>query len=151
MAGTWETWACANFRLLLLPAVLLLLATLVWADDTPNYGWLQRLVNPALSSPKKLPAPADDDDADEAIPPRKTVKVVSRQTPPVPRNPVDVRVQAQAAYHRRVAACVRLREIADETNDEALRQKVERLEERIWNVYSRQTGNVRAKVGGKGS
>ena len=128
--------------------MLLLLATLAWADDTPNYGWLQRLVNPTLSSSKKLPAPADDD-AGEAFPPKKTVKVnfqVNFKSPAV-----DVRAQAQAAYHRRVAVCVRLREIADETNDELLRQKVERLEERIWNVYSRQTGNVSAKVGGKGS
>jgi hypothetical protein len=43
------------------------------------------------------------------------------------------------AYLRRLSVCDRLREIAQETGNEALRAEAERLEEMAWNVYEQKT------------
>lgn len=43
--------------------------------------------------------------------------------------------KAEADWKRRVDVCIKLRGIADETGDDELRKKVEKLEERAWDVY----------------
>jgi hypothetical protein len=43
--------------------------------------------------------------------------------------------QAKSAWERRVKACLALREIADNLNDEDLRRKADELDRRAWEVY----------------
>ncbi len=48
-----------------------------------------------------------------------------------------MQARAKNAYWRRLAACDRLREIAVQTHDAALEQKVERLNQQVFEAYLR--------------
>jgi len=148
----------AKLRMLLLPATLLLLATLVWADDPPSSSWFPNWFGNGKTA-KKTTAPADDwpEEPDDA-PAKKDAKGAPPKAGPAAywyrfvgagekADKVQVtRAQAQAAYLRRTAVCLKLREIADATNDDALRQMVEQLETRIWQLYSRRTADVKVAM-----
>jgi hypothetical protein len=49
----------------------------------------------------------------------------------------EQQTRAKNAYWRRLAACDRLREIAVQTHDAALEQKVERLNQQVFEAYLR--------------
>jgi hypothetical protein len=71
--------------------------------------------------------------------------------PPAP-NPLDLaaaeREREEKAYLRRLNVCLKLNEIAEANKDEALAREVQRLEERIWSVYSERAGRLTAGAAG---
>jgi hypothetical protein len=54
------------------------------------------------------------------------------------------RDQEEHALFRRQKVCIRLREIADRTNDDELRRKAEQLDQRAWELYVQRTGQSSA-------
>jgi hypothetical protein len=54
-------------------------------------------------------------------------------------NPVNLRAQAEAAYHRRLAVVDKLKAIALATHDEDLERKASQLEQRTWDNYLKHT------------
>lgn len=58
---------------------------------------------------------------------------------PAPESAGAVRARELAALQRRQAVCLKLKEIAIQTNDEALMQKAERLDQLAWRVYEQRT------------
>ena len=106
--------------------VLAMLAGASWgthvrADDGPAGGsWLGRWLSFGKQSNQKT--------VDEAPVPV-----------PLPRPALSQQAQAEAAFHRRSEVCLKLRRIAIDTNDTALQLEVERLEQEIWQHFSRQT------------
>src|SRR5438477_702069 len=57
--------------------------------------------------------------------------------PAVAQRTAELQARAKNAYWRRLAACDRLREIAVQTHDAALEQKVERLNQQVFEAYLR--------------
>jgi hypothetical protein len=129
----------ANIRMLLLPAVLLLLATLAWADDAPTGGgWFGRWFAPSNTTTKKTPDRNDGDSGPIASLPTKAADDAGPSASP--------RARAEAAYHRRDAVCLKLRNVANAANDAALLEKVEQLEARNWELYCRRTATPKVAV-----
>jgi hypothetical protein len=90
------------------------------ASAQESGNWFTRLLSPAEKvDPDKL---ADKADAPK-IPPA------------VNRTALKAAKKAKADWERRVDVCDKLRRIAEETEDEDLRRKVDRLEQRAWDIY----------------
>ncbi len=70
---------------------------------------------------------------------------------PVKDNKADVeaarRLRAELEWKRRAEVCQKLRQIAFETHDDELDRFAERLDQRAWDTYVRQTG---VSAGGSG-
>jgi len=87
-------------------------------------------------------------------PPREPDREVARKLEPAPAapSPLDVaaaeRDREEKAYLRRLNVCLKLNEIAEANKDEVLAREVQRLEERIWSVYSERTGRLTAGAAG---
>jgi hypothetical protein len=62
-------------------------------------------------------------------------------------DPAVRRAREEAKYMRRSEVCVKLKAIADENNDSALRQKAEQMDERAWNVYLERTKHLTSSRG----
>ena len=109
------------------------------ADKPPEKSWLGRLVGGTDPKPAGPPTFAD-----------------TPARPPTPVGPLDPTVLAdalkdeQAAWVRRLDVCLRLRELAAETNDEALSQQAEELERRATELYHARTARLGVK-GPRGS
>jgi len=54
------------------------------------------------------------------------------------------RDREEKAYLRRLGVCLKLYEIAEQTNDEELQRKAHELEQRIWAVYAQRTSHLPA-------
>src|SRR5262245_7791352 len=57
-----------------------------------------------------------------------------------------LRLRAELDWKRRAEICQKLRQIAYETNDDELDRFAERLDQRAWDVYIRQTGAAGANL-----
>jgi hypothetical protein len=90
------------------------------ASAQESSTWLPRVFAPV--TPKADPAKADKDDAPKA-------------TASVDRIALRAAKKAKADLDRRNEVCLKLRGIAVESGDDALLQKVEKLEKRAWEVY----------------
>jgi hypothetical protein len=55
---------------------------------------------------------------------------------------VAVRAREKLAWERRQLVCDKLRQIAEQTNDDELLRKVEQLHHRIWAVYEQHTASL---------
>jgi hypothetical protein len=110
---------------------LLLLATaggLAAADAEPGKGsWLQRL----QPWPKQVPEAQKDSQG-------------KAHTEVTPHSDASRRLRAELAWKRRAEVCQKLREIAVQTSDAELERFADRLDQRAWDVYLRQSGPVPA-------
>lgn len=77
---------------------------------------------------------------------KKAAPAPGKAAPPPPAEPglpADVKAAAlrdeQDAYERRMAVCLKLREIADQRNDEALHRQVDDLERQAGALYNART------------
>lgn len=112
------------------------------ASARPQDGW-----NPAITRlfglGDKKPAPKPDKDKE----PDK------KRDAPAPRPSAQAEAAAnlrrleEAKLHRRQDVCLRLREIARETNDDDLERRAIQLDQRAWEVYLERT----ARLGGEPS
>jgi hypothetical protein len=67
-----------------------------------------------------------------------------KSPPPVVESLATKRDREEKALNRRNAVCLRLREIAVQTNDMALYNQVDDLEQQAWKIYQQRTGVVPA-------
>jgi hypothetical protein len=59
-----------------------------------------------------------------------------------------LRAREEAEYQRRCEVCDKLRDIAEQTDDDALRQQAEQLDQRAWQVYLRRTKHLASSHAG---
>jgi hypothetical protein len=103
---------CAAAMLTL--AVGLVVVGLASAEDAPSANWLTNLfARPAAK------APAPDAANTDALKPLAAYR----------------RKQLKADLDRRQEVCLRLREIAHETNDDELMRRADQLDQRAWDTY----------------
>lgn len=76
----------------------------------------------------------------------ETKDAPAKQTAPDVESAGAVRARELVTLQRRQAVCLRLKEIAVQTNDEALMQKAEQLEQRAWQVYEQRTASTQAQT-----
>jgi hypothetical protein len=57
------------------------------------------------------------------------------------------RARDEADLLRRQGVCLKLRTIADQTNNDDLRRKADQLDEQAWNLYLRRTGDLAGGAG----
>jgi hypothetical protein len=85
-------------------------------------------------------------EADKPKPQEK--KAEAEESRPLAKPPSAVegaavqRKREEAKYFRRSAVCLKLKEIAEETDDHELRRRAEQLEQRAWAVYIERTRNL---------
>lgn len=91
-------------------------------------SWLNGWIRGLKSSDEKTPATAARKDT-------KPAREEKLSGPPLEERMARERARAQADYLRQLEACVRLKEIAEETKDERLRHKADTLEERCQAQY----------------
>jgi len=72
-------------------------------------------------------------------PPPKPDKDAKKEDKPVVDESANSLDKEQKAFLRRLAVCDELRKIAQATNDEALFEKADKLNERIWALYKERT------------
>jgi hypothetical protein len=65
---------------------------------------------------------------------------------PEPESAAAVRGRELAILQRRQAVCLKLKEIAIQTNDEALAQKADELDQLAWRVYEKRTRSASVSV-----
>jgi hypothetical protein len=100
-------------------------------------NWLTRWFVPSAKTPQKASPPKD-------IKKIKDEKDSLAQEP-APTNGATasaLRSREEAKYLRRSEACDKLKEIADLTNDAALRKRAEELDARAWDVYNQRTAQL---------
>lgn len=103
--------------------------------DTGQRVWSSHLFRhtpprPPRKPPKKKDAPA----AAEKPAPK----------PPPEEEPAAVRAREEAAYLRRMAVCLKLKEIAEEKGDAELARMADELDERARTVYFQRTADLPA-------
>lgn len=115
-------------RRLLAALTLLLGLSLVGgvdAEPTVKKGnWFTRLFS--KQAPKKEAEPSAED--------------LKRLQEASAANVANLRAQAEAAFHRRVAVCDKLQGIAAANNDDDLKRKADSLNQFAWKLYMQQTG-----------
>jgi hypothetical protein len=80
--------------------------------------------------------------ADQEKPDKAARPVPASRPAPLVDERSAVISREQAAWQRRMAVCLELRQIAQDTNDNYLLSQVEQLEERAWATYARRISNV---------
>jgi hypothetical protein len=91
------------------------------ASAQESSSWLPRWLAPAT---------------EKADPEKGADKVnAPKATPPVNRSAVRAAKKAKADWERRIEVIDKLRRVADDTDDADLRSKVDRLEQRAWDLY----------------
>jgi hypothetical protein len=84
-----------------------------------------------------------------AAPSAKKQAAAEAAPPPVrlkDNDPLAIQAREERALWRRLDVCLDLREIADKKNDDALRERVDQLEQKAWEVYHQRTGTVGART-----
>jgi hypothetical protein len=106
------------------------------ASARPPDGW-----NPAITwffgLGAKKPAPKPDKEKDKE--PEKKRDAPAPRPSPQAEAAANLRRLEEAKLHRRQDVCLRLREIARETNDDALERKALELDHLAWEVYLERT------------
>jgi hypothetical protein len=82
---------------------------------------------------------------EEPAVPKKIVPAENLPPQPAANTAATVQAREEAAYLRRMQVCDDLLEVADRTGDEAFREKVNQLMDKVWEVYLQRTGSVRAR------
>ncbi len=104
----------------------------------PRYGkgpgLMDRLLQAGEKPAEKKPAPKKDKE--------KAEKPSEKPAAPAPDSPVAIRAREQAAWERRMQICMRLMDLANQTNDEELYRRAEELEQRAWEVYRQRTAHL---------
>jgi polyhydroxyalkanoate synthesis regulator phasin len=104
------------------------------ASAQESSSWLPRWLAPAEKE-KADPDKVKDKTADKG-------EIAPKVSPPVNRSAIKAAKKAKADWERRIEVIDKLRHIADDTDDEDLRSKVERLEKRAWDLYIAATNIV---------
>src|SRR5262249_2994337 len=111
-------------------------------DDTPEGGpkakygrgpgLMERLFLPGEKPVEKKPARMETPKADKE----------KAETKPVVESPATIRAREQAAWERRMRVCLKLMDLANQTNDDELYRRAEELEQRAWTVYQMRTQHL---------
>jgi hypothetical protein len=105
-------------------------------DGTADNGnWLSRWFQPKPKPPEKKPKVKTDKEE------RGQPASVAKASRPLD-DAATQRAREEAKYFRRSEVCGKLKDIADQTNDAALRQQAEQMEERAWTVYLEHTKHL---------
>jgi len=130
-------WAVCALELIL---VMVLAATAGAAepdDDAPpppvksSGNWFTRLFNPSPKPAEKNPVEKKDKD-EAAAQNQKALRAAAAAQ----------RAREEAALLRRQGVCLKLRSIADQTNNEELRRQADQLDEQAWNMYLQRTAHL---------
>jgi hypothetical protein len=98
-------------------------------------SWLSRWLAPPAKTPEKPPIPKD-------VKKIQTDKDDHGKGPTSMEEAAAYRAREQAKYFRRSSVCDKLKEIADATNNPALRKRAEELDARAWDVYTQRTARL---------
>jgi hypothetical protein len=100
-------------------------------DNTSGGNWFTRWFRPAPKTPEKSAAGKDEK--------TKDLKKDHEPRPEPAGEASALRAREEAKYLRRLECCDKLKEVADSTNDPALRKHAEELDARAFDVYTRRT------------
>jgi hypothetical protein len=100
-------------------------------------NWLTRMWSPASKAPEKKPDPAPDRETPDKLSP-------PTRTPNPMEEAAALRSREEKKYLERMMVCDKLREIADLTNDVALKRRANELEARAEKVYAQRTAHCPA-------
>jgi hypothetical protein len=106
------------------------------ASARPPDGW-----NPLISDLFGLSKPAVKPEKDKDREPEKD-RDKKREAAPRAESVASLRALEERKLHRRQDVCLRLREIARETNDSELEAKAIELDLRAWEVYQARTEHL---------
>jgi hypothetical protein len=94
--------------------------------------WFASNSKPAEKKPaKKDTANTEKDKADKDKPKK-----------PAAENPVAIRAREEAALMRRIQVCDRLKNLANQMNDDELYRRAEELDQKSWAVYQQRTSHL---------
>jgi hypothetical protein len=94
-------------------------------------GLFERWFGSSNKPEEKKPAKKDTAKADKDKPEK-----------PVAENPVAVRAREEAALMRRIQVCDRLKNLANQINDDELYRRAEELDQKAWAVYQQRTSHL---------
>lgn len=100
----------------------------------PTWQWGSKPAARKAAPKSTRPAPKEK-------PAEKTDKTAA-SGPTKPSSLAAQRAVEETEYHRRIAVCDRLLQIATQNSDDELRQLAEELSERAWTVYQQRTANL---------
>jgi hypothetical protein len=94
-------------------------------------GLFERWFAPSTKPVEKKPAKNDAAKADKDKPAK-----------PAAENPVAIRAREEAALMRRIQVCDRLKNLANQINDDELYRRAEELDQKAWAVYLQRTSHL---------